>query len=123
MSVVLEVELTPARYRPGDPVRGDVVVLAGGRARELRAALVYREHSPDYTHAAVEVPGPVLHEGDLETGQRFAFSIVLPADALPTQRLAHGQVCWEVAAECDRPGFDVSASALLDDAAAAAAPG
>ena len=120
MSVALEVRLAPGRYRPGDTVRGDVVVSAGGRARELRLALVYRERSPDYSHVAVEVPGPVLHRGDLEGGRRFSFAIVLPADALPSQRLAHGEICWEVAAECDRPGFDVSASARLADAAASA---
>lgn len=120
MSVKLEVALAPAVYRPGDAVRGDVVVVQGGRARDLRVSLVYRERSPNYSHAAVEVPGPVLHTGDLEAGQRFGFAIPLPADALPSQRLAHGETCWEVTAKCNRPGFDVDASARLDDAAPSA---
>lgn len=116
MSIKLEVAIEPAVYGPGDVVRGDVVVVRGGKARGLRVSLVYRERSPHYSHPAVEVPGPV-HTGDLEAGQRVEFAITLPADALPSQRLPHGETCWEVWAKCNRPGFDVDAIARLDDAA------
>ena len=95
-------------------------MIEGGSSRRLLVALVYRERSPGYTHAAIEVPGPVLHSGNLQAGQWFDFAIALPPDALPGQRLPHGEVYWEVTARCDKAGFDAHASARLDDAAAAA---
>lgn len=119
MSVDLVVEVAPGVYGPGDRVPGAVVVLRGGKARKLVVSLVYRERSPDYTYAAIEASACTLHSGHLETGARFDFAVDMPADALPGQQLAHGETYWEVAARCDRRGWDVHASARLDDAAAA----
>jgi hypothetical protein len=120
--VKLGVELSESTFAPGATVRGGVRVLEGGRARQLTVALRLRERSPGYQHIAREVPGPVLHEGDLEDGQWFDFTLALPPDALPPQQLHHGEVVWEVAAKCDRPGPDVWATARLGETAAEETP-
>lgn len=115
----LAVELSVATFAPGGPVRGGVRVLEGGHARQLTVSLRLRERSPGYEHIAREVPGPLLHTGALEDGQWFDFTLAVPPDALPPQHLHHGEVVWEVAAKCDRPGPDVWATARLDEPAPA----
>src|SRR3712207_6142548 len=75
-AVKLEVELrTSEALGPGATVAGTVRVPEGGRSRSLAVALHYVERSPEYTHIAVTVPGPVLHTGDLRGGESFEFAI------------------------------------------------
>ena len=110
----LDVDLHPTELlRPGDAVAGTVRVLEGGRSRSLSVALEYVERSPDYAELAVEVPGAVLYEGDLQTGATFEFSLPLPHDALPGQDLPHGRLYWRVHARSDERGLDTHAYADL----------
>jgi hypothetical protein len=118
--VKLAVETTDATFAPGGWVRGAVRVVEGGGARELTVSLRYRERSEAYSHVAVEVPGTVLHTGDLATGERYEFAIALPNDALPPQQLRNGELWWEVAARCNKPGPDAHATARI---ASPAGPG
>ena len=80
--VRLEVLLSEAAFAPGRPVRGVVRALEGGRARQLAVSLRQCERSPGYTHVAREVPGGVLHSGDLPHGQWLDFTITVPQDAV-----------------------------------------
>lgn len=99
----------------GPVVRGGVRVLEGGSSRSLTVSLQYREQSPDYTHTAVDVPGGVLHTGDLQDGMWFEFAIQMPADALPGQRFRHGETYWQVDVKSDEAGLDTHAVARLTE--------
>ena len=103
----LEIRVEQERYAPGDTVAGTVVVSEGGRSRKLEIELRYREQtSEDYQHTAVTLPGGELHAGDLAAGTSFPFAIALPADALPSYKSAHGELCWELDARSDERGVD-----------------
>lgn len=106
MSPRLAVELERAHHRPGETVRGVVIVSEGGRSRGLDVRLEYREQSPDYIEVARTIPGTRLVEGDLSASQRLPFALELPGDALPSLASAHGTLSWVVVARCDERGFD-----------------
>lgn len=114
----LTVELDADSAAPGEAISGRVRVEDGGSARQLLVELVYREMVSDYTGATVRVSVPPLHEGDLETGSAFAFSLQVPPDALPNQSSPHGFVTWTVTARCDRFGADVRDAAAVEVTAA-----
>jgi hypothetical protein len=115
----LEVLVTEAAFAPGRSIQGVVRVLEGGRARQIAVSLRQCERSPGYTHVAREIPGPVLHRGDLAGGEWLDFTLTIPQDAVAPQQLHHGEVYWDVAATCDRTGPDVSATARLAEPSAA----
>jgi hypothetical protein len=119
VKLAVELRATEA-LGPGATVAGTVRVLEGGRSRSLSVALHYVERSPEYTHLAVTVPGPVLHTGDLAGGESFEFAIPLPADALPGQSLPHGRLYWAIDVKSDEPGFDTHAEAEVPTAVPAA---
>jgi hypothetical protein len=107
----LEVALDadPPEYRPGDVVRGQVTVVEGGRARELRVGLRYCEATRDSTAVAAQVPGGSLNKGELASGTRFPFEVALEPDALPSYESANGSLYWEVEATADVIGPDEKA--------------
>lgn len=103
-----ELELTVDRdvCRPGDTIRGKVVVLQGGSSRSLEAFLEYRDETDDYSSAGTSISSGVLHQGDLVTGSAFEFDLTLPADAYPNYRSQHGRLYWAVHVRADRRGRD-----------------
>jgi hypothetical protein len=105
----IALDADPPRYRPGDPVRGHVSVVEGGRSRELRVALRYCEATSDSFAVAAEIPGGSLHKGELATGTRFPFEVALESDALPSYESANGSLYWEVEATADVVGPDEKA--------------
>jgi hypothetical protein len=107
LSLRLECELERERYRPGESVRGTVLVLEGGPSRRLEVTLEYREKTEEDFQATVRtLRTGELHNGDLTTGASYPFEIVLPADALPSFGSAHGELYWELDARSDEPGRD-----------------
>jgi hypothetical protein len=106
VSPTLAVELERDRYAPGDVVRGTVKVVEGGGSRRLEVALAFREKAGDYEDTPFTIAGGDLHTGDLAPGATYAFSIALPADALPTYRSRHGELYWEVDVRSDERGRD-----------------
>ncbi len=97
-------------YAPGDEVRGTLEVLESLSARALKVSLDYRDWTADYhaTGRSIAVDTP-LHEGNLEQGSSFTFSVVLPADALPNQQGTFGSTSWVLRAHVDRRGLDIDA--------------
>lgn len=111
----LEVSLDAGPVAPGGQVSGSVRVLDGGEVRELTAQLVYAEETADYTGAMLRVRSAPLATGQLTTGQAVPFSLTLPADALPNQTGASGQVVWKAIAHADiAHGIDANAGAPLE---------
>ena len=103
----LEIVADPGPYFPGDSVTGTVRVPPGSSFRSLRAELVYRERTADYSAA-----GRVADVAPLEDGQ--AFELVLPLDALPNMAGNRGRLTWEVAVTADKRGPDDHAQLDLD---------
>ena len=116
MSPHLDLVLDTERldFRPGDWVRGHVAILEGGKSRDLKVSLRYRERSPDYSATVIEIPSGVLHTGELTAGASHDFAIQVPADAMPTYSSSHGQLYWEVEARSDEFGVDTTASRVVD---------
>ena len=106
MSPQLELLLDTETGAPGDTVHGTVVVVEGGKSRSLTASLEYHESSEDFHRVARTVSVVTLHDGELVAGSRFPFALVLPADALPDYKSAHGELAWKVHAESDELGRD-----------------
>jgi hypothetical protein len=105
VSPAFELQLARESFAPGERVAGTVLVTAGGGSRALEVTLAFHEKSPDYK----EIPfsrSEALHTGDVQTGQSLAFSLDLPADALPGYRSEHGELYWEVDVKSDEMGRD-----------------
>lgn len=109
MSPGLELRLAGGPVAPGGVVQGEVVVVGGGTSRSLEVALELWEKTEDHERMASSVAGPPLHDGDLEAGATFAFTLAVPPDAVPSYRSAHGELCWEVHARARRRGIDAHA--------------
>jgi hypothetical protein len=101
-------------FKPGDWVRGHVAILEGGKSRDLKVIVRFREKTPDYSATVSEVSSADLHTGELTAGRSHEFAIQIPADALPTYRSAHGQLYWEVEARSDEFGIDTKESRVID---------
>jgi hypothetical protein len=101
----LQLHLEHERYRPGDAVKGTILVLEGGGSRSLEVLLTYNEKTKDYLDVATSIPS-TLHEGDLTTGTSFEFELALPPDASPGYKSEHGELYWEVDAKSDEAGRD-----------------
>jgi hypothetical protein len=105
VSPAFELQLARESFAPGERVAGTVLVTAGGGSRALEVTLAFHEKSPDYE----EIPfgrSEALHMGDVQTGQALAFSLDLPAEALPGYRSEHGELYWEVDVKSDEMGPD-----------------
>ena len=116
MSPRLDLVLDTERlaFSPGDWVRGHVAILEGGKSRELKVTLRFRERSPDYSATVLELPSGVLNTGELAAGRSYDFAIQIPADAMPTFSSAHGQLYWEVEARSNEFGVDTTESRGID---------
>jgi hypothetical protein len=101
----LELHADATRCRAGDTVTGSVVLPEGGEVRSLRVTLNFCEHTEDYDDKR-EVAETQLHAGSVLPGQRFAFTLQVPADAPPTLYSTHGELSWELEAHADVRGFD-----------------
>jgi hypothetical protein len=105
VSPAFELQLARERFAPGEPVAGTVLVTEGGGSRVLEVVLAFNEKSPDYEETPVSTT-QALHTGDVQTGQSLAFSLDLPADALPGHRSEHGELYWEIDVKSDEMGPD-----------------
>ena len=105
MSPTLQLQVARERFAPGERISGTVLVTEGGGSRGLDVTLVFHEKSPDYDETPVSRT-QTLHTGDLQTGQSLAFSLELPADALPGHRSEHGELYWELDVKSDESGPD-----------------
>jgi hypothetical protein len=106
VSVRFQVELERAHYRPGDTIRGTILVVEGGASRSLEALLENREETEDVSGVATTVSSGPLHAGDLETGMSFGFELTLPLDSFPNYRSEHGELYWQVDVKSDERGSD-----------------
>lgn len=106
MSPRFELSLERDRFRPGETVNGNVRVLEGGGSRSLEAFLNYCERTSDYSAVSRSVRSGPLHQGDLQPGQSFSFSLQLPADALPAHSTSNAALYWEVDVKSDERGLD-----------------
>jgi hypothetical protein len=106
MSPRLQLQLDRERYRPGEAVKGSILVLEGGGSRSLEALLEYTEETADYREVSISIPTGPLHEGDLTTGTSFEFEVSVPANALPNYKSEHGELYWEIDAKSDEVGRD-----------------
>ena len=118
MSPILRLEIEqPAGgggFRPGDWVRGQVAVLAGGGSRSLSVSVHFRERTRDYSATAATYGGAPLHEGDLTPGASYDFAVQLPPDALPSFSTANGDLFWEVEARSDELGPDTAVTQRIE---------
>lgn len=96
-------------YRAGDTVAGTVEVLEAVAAKSLALALEYRDWTQDYAAigrtVALDAP---LHNGDLEAGMSFPFTVELPADAWPNHTGTFGSTSWGLHVHAVRTGPDVN---------------
>jgi hypothetical protein len=106
VSVRFRLQLERDRYKPGDAVRGTILVLEGGASRSLEALLEYIEETADYREVAISISSGQLHDRDLRTGTSFEFELALPRDALPNYASEHGELYWQVDAKADEFGRD-----------------
>jgi hypothetical protein len=113
VSPAFELQLDRERFAPGEPVAGTVLVTEGGGSRVLEVVLAFHEKSPDYEETPVSTT-QALHTGDVQTGQSLAFSLELPADALPGHRSEHGELYWEVDVKSDEMGPDTHLRRRID---------
>ncbi len=104
--MTLRVSLDESAHAPGGTVRGRVLVTESAEARSLNVALRFWEKSPDYSHCAIEVPGPSFGPGAITAGLEHAFALVLPDGAMPGFASPHGRLYWEVDVWLDRFGSD-----------------
>lgn len=107
MSPRFQLQLDRERYTPGDTIRGNILVLEGGRTRSLEVLLEYNEATEDdYSAVATSVSSGPLHAGDLTTDMSFEFELALPADAFPNYRSEHGELYWALDVRSDEHGRD-----------------
>jgi hypothetical protein len=104
--VRVRVDVDGEPLAPGAAVSGRVVVEGGGRARSLSVRLAFVERTESFETVAREAGTLVLAEGGLADGGAFAFSLALPADALPNISTRSGRIGWELRARVDRAGRD-----------------
>lgn len=110
----LELRLDGDRFAPGDVVTGSVHVVEGGRCRSLTVELQFREEAGEYTSVARTADAGTLHTGELAAGMDLPFELVLPLDAPPSFRSAHGRLFWIVDARADERGRDAHAEREID---------
>ena len=120
MSPALKLILPRAQYLPGEQITGTVTVVEGGDSRSLEVFLNCQDNTSDYSGTSFSEGTGHLHEGDLETGQGFEFTLQVPADAVPSFRTPHGVVYWEVDAKSDEFGRDTHDKRQIDIRADAA---
>jgi hypothetical protein len=114
LSPRLQLQIDQERYRPGDTVKGAILVLEGGASRSLEALLEYKEETADYVEVAISIPSSPLHEGDLTTGTSFEFALTLPPEALPNYKSEHGELYWELDAKSNEVGRDTHDRRLIE---------
>jgi hypothetical protein len=122
VSARLQLELEKDAYKPGDTVRGTIVVVEGGPSRRLEALLEYWETTSGYRELVISISSGPLHEGDLTTGTSFAFELGLPENASPNHASANGELYWQVDARSDEFGRDTHQRARIAVATPRAAP-
>jgi hypothetical protein len=122
VSARLQLELAQERYRPGETVKGSVLVLEGGGSRSVDVSLAYHEETEDCQEVATEISSGPLHEGDLVAGTSFEFELALPADSFPNYTSEHGALYWEIDALSNEAGRDTHERVRIDVEAAEAAP-
>ena len=107
MRLQLDLDIHSQVVGPGATVTGSVLVLEGGAARSLTTSLEFHEDSNSGGNRVVNsISTEPLHEGELEAGMQFPFTLKLPVDALPNYRSDNGELYWEVHARLDELGFD-----------------
>jgi hypothetical protein len=107
MSARFQLQLDRERYRPGDTIEGDILVLEGGDSSSLEVLLEYKEETEDgYTAVATNVSTGLLHAGNLAPGMSFNFELALPADAFPNYRSDHGELYWQLDLKSSELGRD-----------------
>ena len=106
MSLRFEIQLDQEFHRPGDTVKGTVLVAEGGRSRALQVFLEYKEEVEDYLEVATSISSGPLHSGELATGTSFEFELPLPENALPNYQSEHGELFWELDVKSDESGRD-----------------
>lgn len=107
MKLQLDLDIHSQLVGPGATVTGSVLVLEGGAARSLTASLEFHEDSNSGgNRVANSISTEPLHEGELEAGMQFPFTLALPVDALPNYRSENGELYWEVHARSDELGLD-----------------
>ena len=63
MSPELQLQLYDAHpYAPGETIKGNVLVVEGGRSRSLRVELRYNEKTKDYLNVPTMISAAPLHE-------------------------------------------------------------
>ena len=73
MSPELQLQLHDAHpYTPGETIKGNVLVVEGGRSRSLRVELRYIEKTKDYSDVSTTISS-ALHEGELTNATSFEF--------------------------------------------------
>jgi hypothetical protein len=108
----IELQAESTRCRPGETISGSVMLPEGGDVRSLRVVLSFFERTEDYRDEQ-EKAEVVLHAGSVPPGQRFAFTMQVPADAPPSLYSTHGELGWELEAHADVRGFDARESVTL----------
>lgn len=106
MSPRFQLQLDRERYRPGDTIRGTILVLEGGSSRSLEVLLEYNEKTEDYLEVATSISSGPLHAGDLAKGTSFDVELALPEDAFPNYRSEHGELYWQLDIKSDEFGRD-----------------
>ena len=115
MSPELQLQLHDAHpYTAGETIKGNVLVVEGGRSRSLKVELRYNEETKDYSNVPTTISSPPLHEGDLTKATSFEFEIALPEDAFPSYRTNHSELYWEVDAMSDELGRDTHDSCRIE---------
>ena len=114
MSPELQLQLHDAHpYTLGETIRGNVVLLEGGRSRSLEVELRYIEKTKDYSKATTISSAP-LHEGDLTKATLFEFEVLLPEDGTPDYRTNHSELYWELGVKSDELGLDTHESRRVE---------
>ena len=106
MKIALELESD--RVAAGEPLAGRVEVLEGGPSRSMTLTVSFHERTRSYT-ATPYSSTSVLHEGELAGGETIPFTVTIPADAPPSVKCEHSELCWEFDVAVDEPGFDTHA--------------
>lgn len=101
----LSLELISDVVSRGGSLAGRVIVLDGGRARELLLTLTFTERTRDYRVTPIHTC-TTLHGGDLVTGQIVDFAVPIPPDGPASVTCANSALVWELELRADAPGLD-----------------